>query len=377
MRLLSGGGNGVPHGCPYARSFPCGTREDASGGGETESAASRATEEDSPCVGRCRRAVRLTTYPDGRAGCRPGDGTDGPIAGFRSQGRCPLHKFKERFDVFSDAVFAIILTIMVLEVPVEIVHGQFDYRQFAINIGIYVVSFCYVADCWYKHALMFNEVDEVSHGAIILDFVLLLCVSLIPAFTHMMISDVTSVTVGMCGVSYLLVTVLEAVIAKSIIPSKGGSSDDARRTYGYIFGNSLFIGMGLIVLFTALSYFYPVPGFVLLIIIPIQSFISNAGRQQEVAEVSQLGRDGLDTFMDLSEADKRRFMGYMRSYGRVAHRSGVSQEERERAVRALSVNLQKTFGLSDRQVEEWSKRIDGGQYRHGQEDRRTRPREDG
>ncbi|MDN6522835.1 MAG: DUF1211 domain-containing protein, partial [Bifidobacterium crudilactis] len=174
-----------------------------------------------------------------------------------------MKKFKERFDVFSDAVFAIILTIMVLEVPVEVVDGTLDYSQLAQNIGVYVVSFCFVADCWYKHALIFNEVDEVSHRIIIRDFILVLAVSLIPAFTKLMISDITQTTVMMCGVAYLVVTLLEILIARSILPGKYSDPERMKGVYTYIFGRMNLSSIILSVVFIGVAYFSPVAGLVL------------------------------------------------------------------------------------------------------------------
>lgn len=64
-------------------------------------------------------------------------------------------KLKERLDVFSDAIIAILITIMVLELPVEI-HGQsVHYAQLFHAVGIYLVSFCFIANLWYQHAVIF------------------------------------------------------------------------------------------------------------------------------------------------------------------------------------------------------------------------------
>jgi uncharacterized membrane protein len=263
-----------------------------------------------------------------------------------------MKKFKERFDVFSDAVFAIILTIMVLEVPVEVVDGTLDYSQLAQNIGVYVVSFCFVADCWYKHALIFNEVDEVSHRIIIRDFILVLAVSLIPAFTKLMISDITQTTVMMCGVAYLVVTLLEILIARSILPGKYSDPERMKGVYTYIFGRMNLSSIILIIVFIGVAYFSPVAGLVLFIIIPVRSFMSNASKQQNLADISQLDEAGVSSFMKLSEKDRRKFLALLRSYIHEVRRA-QNTEDKQQAWRHFVSGVQRSFGISEQQVSEW------------------------
>lgn len=264
-----------------------------------------------------------------------------------------MKKFKERFDVFSDAVFAIILTIMVLEVPVEVIDGRLDYVQLGQNIGVYVVSFCFVADCWYKHALMFNEVEEVSHRIIIRDFILLLAISLIPAFTKLMISDITQTTVMLCGAAYLVVTVLEILIARSILPSKYNDAEEMKTVYTYIFGKTNLSSILLIAGFIAIAYFSPVAGLVLFIIIPIRSFISNASKQQNLADISELKPVGVSSFMKLSESDKRKFLAFLRRYIHEVRRADSDSDAKKAAWEHFVQEVQRSFGISEQQASDW------------------------
>jgi uncharacterized membrane protein len=275
-----------------------------------------------------------------------------------------MKKFKERFDVFSDAVFAIILTIMVLEVPVEVVDGTIDYAQLGQNIGVYVVSFCFVADCWYKHALIFNEVEEVSHRIIIRDFLLVLAVSLIPAFTKLMISDITQTTVMMCGAAYLLVTVLEIVIARSILPVKYRDPDTMKGVYTYIFGKANFSSVTLIVVFIVVAYFSPVAGLVLFIIIPVRSFMSNASKQQNFADISELDAVGVSSFMKLPEKDRRKFLNYLRRYIHEVRRGDNGSDAKRIAWEHFVNDVQRSFGISESQVSEWFRDASEHRYNH-------------
>lgn len=264
-----------------------------------------------------------------------------------------MKMFKERFDVFIDAVFAIILTIMVLEVPVEVVNGTIEYVKLAQNIGIYVVSFCFVANCWYKHALIFNEVEEVSHSLIILDFILILALSLIPAFTKLMISDITRVTVMLCGSAYLIVTLLEIAVARGVLPTKYSDQQQIHKAYSYVFGKTNMLSTILLVIFIALAYFFPQVSQVLFIIIPVQSFISNATKQQNFEDITQLDSSGVKSFMNLTDEDKRKFLGMLRKYSHEAHKVGHDKEARTQAWQAFSNEIEHTFGINKEQISQW------------------------
>ena len=61
-----------------------------------------------------------------------------------------MKKLKKRLDAFSDAIIAIIITIIVLELPIHVVNGTVDYVQLFRSVGIYIVSFCFVANLWYQ-----------------------------------------------------------------------------------------------------------------------------------------------------------------------------------------------------------------------------------
>lgn len=128
-----------------------------------------------------------------------------------------MEKFKERFDAFSDAVIAIVLTIMVMTLPIELINGTVDYSALFQAIGIYFISFCMVGNVWYRHALAFNQAKEVPNHIIVLDFLMLMFLSLIPAFTRLMVTDVVNITVMLYGADYLVVLILQDVITQMLV----------------------------------------------------------------------------------------------------------------------------------------------------------------
>jgi uncharacterized membrane protein len=93
---------------------------------------------------------------------------------------------KNRLEAFSDGVFAIIITIMVLELKVP--HSP-DFRALLPLWPVfmsYVLSFVYVGIYWNNHHHLFHAVKEVSGGVLWANLHLLFWLSLIPFITGWM-----------------------------------------------------------------------------------------------------------------------------------------------------------------------------------------------
>jgi len=90
---------------------------------------------------------------------------------------------KNRTEAFSDGVFAIIITIMVLELkaPHE---GTFEaLRELAAPFSAYVLSFLYVGIYWNNHHHLFHATSQVSGSVLWANLHLLFWLSLFPFVT--------------------------------------------------------------------------------------------------------------------------------------------------------------------------------------------------
>ena len=90
---------------------------------------------------------------------------------------------KERFEAITDAVMAIIITIMALEIELPNLLQQ-GINDFLVQVAIYMISYAFIAILWINHHHIFKHVKAVDHTTLWLNFILLFSTSLIPLATR-------------------------------------------------------------------------------------------------------------------------------------------------------------------------------------------------
>jgi uncharacterized membrane protein len=93
-----------------------------------------------------------------------------------------------RLESFSDAVFAIAITIMVLEIHIPATLAFSDdpkaFSDFATIFATYVLSFIIIANLWVSHHYLLYTVSRPTRATIWFNNLLLLGVTLIPVTTR-------------------------------------------------------------------------------------------------------------------------------------------------------------------------------------------------
>jgi uncharacterized membrane protein len=91
-----------------------------------------------------------------------------------------------RTEAFSDGVFAIAITLLILEIRVpspEVAGAAGLWRalgQHWSSYGAYVLSFAIIGIMWANHHNIFRYIDRVNHVFLMLNMALLLCVAFLP-----------------------------------------------------------------------------------------------------------------------------------------------------------------------------------------------------
>ncbi|MBX8937860.1 TMEM175 family protein [Enterococcus gilvus] len=188
---------------------------------------------------------------------------------------------KERVVVFGDAIIAIILTIIVLELPIQTAaNGVVDMYSLFRAVGIYFISFCFVANLWFQTGYAFNKIDQVKNKDLVVYLLLLFFLSLVPSATRLLIEDTTKQTLLIYGVLTLIVTF---VMRRLIVALTGQSLKDAeqrkRRVNELNRQDLLSIGFRIVVLIFGL--FYVRPALIIYLILPILAFLQNIIDREE------------------------------------------------------------------------------------------------
>ena len=121
---------------------------------------------------------------------------------------------KSRLEAFSDGVFAIIITIMVLELKVPEGAGWDAIHHLLPIFGCYILSFIFVGIYWNNHHHLLKTMVKINAATMWANMHLLFWLSLVPfATTWMGVNNFERITVAsygclllMCGLSFTLLT---------------------------------------------------------------------------------------------------------------------------------------------------------------------------
>ena len=128
-----------------------------------------------------------------------------------------------RLEAFSDGVFAIIITIMVLELKVP--HGS-DWNDLQPLLPVflsYVLSFVYIGIYWNNHHHLFKACQRVNGGILWANLHLLFWLSLFPFVTAWIGENhFTSSPSALYGAVMLLAAIAYYILQTLIIKEEGG-----------------------------------------------------------------------------------------------------------------------------------------------------------
>ena len=132
---------------------------------------------------------------------------------------------KGRLEAFSDGVFAVIITIMVLDMRVPRGTDFQALRSVAPVFLCYVLSYIYVGIYWNNHHHLLHASERVTGGILWANLILLFCLSLAPFTTAWMGENhFAPLPVAAYGVMLLFAGIAYFILTKSLIAHHGKNS---------------------------------------------------------------------------------------------------------------------------------------------------------
>ena len=182
---------------------------------------------------------------------------------------------KGRFESFSDGVFAIAITLLILEIhvpaSVSASSSSADQTRALLEIWpqylVYAASFATIGIMWLNHHALFDAVRRITHGVVVTNLTLLGLISFLPFTTEVMGRlGLTRVTVVYYGLTLTAIAIAYLAVQRAVMAAHPGSS--RRLTAWNVVGLTFYpaativgsfvplLGIGLIVM---LALFYALP----------------------------------------------------------------------------------------------------------------------
>ncbi len=118
----------------------------------------------------------------------------------------------ERFEAFIDAVLAIIITIIVLEIPLASTGTWSSLFEIKLDFIIYAISFIVCFSFWNFHQKIFSIVNKIDTKVIWIDGISLLILSFLPYLTMFVANNFNSlIPQALYGLEYIFVTILTTI----------------------------------------------------------------------------------------------------------------------------------------------------------------------
>ncbi|KZX17673.1 hypothetical protein MBCUT_01510 [Methanobrevibacter cuticularis] len=128
---------------------------------------------------------------------------------------------KHRFEFFSDGVMAIIITIIVLEIPLTNNFSFEGITSFLYSIFIFFVSFFIVGSFWNKHHGLIDHAKKITNKIIWKNMIFLFFLALLPIFTKWVLENPDNlIPVLSYDILFILANISFFLIVKEIYREK-------------------------------------------------------------------------------------------------------------------------------------------------------------
>ena len=123
-----------------------------------------------------------------------------------------------RLEAFYDAIIAIIVTVLVLELPQPETATISGISALKISYFTYLISFLVCANLWQYHHAIYSHVEKIDMKIVWLNILLMFVISLIPYLTIFVANNPNSLlSESLYGLDFILIDIILFVMARYLI----------------------------------------------------------------------------------------------------------------------------------------------------------------
>ena len=123
-----------------------------------------------------------------------------------------------RLEAFYDAIIAIIVTVLVLELPQPATASIQSILALKTSYFAYLISFLVCTNLWQYHHIIYNHVERINAKIIWQNILLLLIISLLPYLTTFVANNPFSLLAEVLyGSDFIIVNIILFWMAKSLM----------------------------------------------------------------------------------------------------------------------------------------------------------------
>ena len=123
-----------------------------------------------------------------------------------------------RLEAFYDAIIAIIVTVLVLELPQPATASLASIWALKTSYFAYLISFLVCANLWQYHHIIYNHVNRINRNIIWQNILLMFVFSLIPYLTIFVANHPNEfIPQALYGLDFIIVDIILYFMAKSLL----------------------------------------------------------------------------------------------------------------------------------------------------------------
>ena len=135
----------------------------------------------------------------------------------------------DRLEAFYDAIIAIIVTVLVLELPQPASPTLTAIWTLRTSYFAYLISFLVCANLWQYHHLIYNHVNKINSKIIWLNILLMFILSLIPYITTFVANNPNSfIPQALYGLDFIIVDIILFIMAKLLLKINKENQNDIK-----------------------------------------------------------------------------------------------------------------------------------------------------